>query len=97
LLYDFDLDSLKQYTGDEAQSFLDTRESAEFSSTLLDDHLITEASDRAVLNAARLPINTRKLKVAHLLSGTSLPLALDLAIYNRLKRGSQGNGEVGLR
>ncbi len=95
LLYDFDLDSLKQYTGDEAQSFLDTLESAEFSSTLSDAHLITEASDRAVLNAARLPINTTTLKVAHLLSGASLPLALDLGIYNRLKRGSQGDGEIG--
>ncbi len=94
LLYSFDLNKLREYTRDEAQPFLNALQPVEPSFHLLNAHLITEASDRAVLNAAKLQVNGSNLKIAHLLSGAELPLSLDSSIYNSLKRGSKGNGET---
>jgi len=95
LLYDFDLNKLRQYSGDEAQPFLNALQPIEPSSHLLNAHLITEASDRAVLNAAKLRVNGSNLKIAHLLSGAELPLSLESSTYNSLKRGSGEDGVSG--
>lgn len=97
LLYDFDLNKLKQYSGNEAQPFLDVLQLVEPSFQLLNAHLITEASDRAVLNASGLQVNSSNLKIAHLLSGAELPLSLNSSIYSSLKRGNQENGAIGSR
>lgn len=95
LLYGFDLNNLRQYTGDTAKPFLAALQAIESSSHVLNAHLITEASDRAVLNAARLQVNGSNLTIAHLLSGAELPLSLDSPTYNSLIRGSREDGVSG--
>lgn len=95
LLYSFDLNKLREYTRDEAQPFLNAVPTVVPSSHLLNAHLITEASDRAVLNAAQLKVNGSNLKIAHLLSGAELPLSLESSTYNSLKRGSREDGVSG--
>ncbi|MGQ4648921.1 type III-B CRISPR-associated protein Cas10/Cmr2 [Lyngbya aestuarii] len=96
LLYQLNLNALKEHTGNGAEPFFEAleaiiRQSPELSSpTASDAHLISEASDRAVLNAAakitQLTTKSQPLTVTHLLSGKELPLSLGNSLYDSLKQ-----------
>lgn len=94
LLYTFNFSALKAQTGPEAQPFLDAcierlPQPSDPSSRSTPNlsylaNLITDASDRAVLNAAQL--DTQELEIVHLLSGEKLLQLLNLDTYRSLVR-----------
>jgi CRISPR-associated protein Cmr2 len=89
LVDNINLDVLEDYAGNKSQPYFNALKEIHSPSSppnvneLAD--LITEASDRAVLNAAGLQVSSPTLKVAHLLSGAELSLSVNLADYDRLK------------